>query len=91
MFSRLKQKIKGFRTFAGAGAFGVVGGLALMGQFDLTPLVQMFVHNPDSLPLAMLLIAIFFGFLRYITSTDAGGNMSAYQSAPVYRGVDDGV
>ena len=90
MFTRLKNKIKGFRTFAGAGAFGVVGGLAMLGEFDLTPLVQLFVRNPDSLPLAMLLIALFFGFLRYVTSTDPGGNLSAYQSAPVYRGVDEG-
>lgn len=92
MFDRLNQKLKGFRTFIGAGAFGVAGTLSLMGQFDLTPLVQLFVRNPDSLPLAMLFIAIFFGWLRYITNTNAGGNLSTDQTAPTFRGgVDEGV
>jgi hypothetical protein len=91
MFDRLRNKIKGFRTFIGAGAFGVVGGLSLLGQFDLTPVVQLFVKNQSALPLAMLSIAIFFGFLRYVTSTSPGGQLSAYQCAPVSKGVDDGV
>ncbi len=90
MFTRLNHKIKGLRTFLGAGAIGAVGGLALLGQFDLTPLVQLFVHNEDALPLAMLAIGIFFGVLRYYTDTSAGGYNSAYQSAPAYKGVDDG-
>lgn len=90
MFTRLNQKLKGFRTFIGAGAFGVVGALGIIGEFDLTPVVQLFVHNPASLPLAMLGVGIFFGILRYYTDTDAGGYRSAYQTAPVYKGVDAG-
>ena len=90
MFDRLRKKIKGARTIAGAGALAAVGSLSLLGQFDLTPLVQLFVRNPDSLPLAMLLIALFFGIMRYYTDTPIGGYQSAYQSAPTYKGVDDG-
>lgn len=90
MFTRLKQKLAGARTFIGAGALGVVGSLSLLGQFDLTPVVQLFVHNSAALPLAMLGIAIFFGWLRYITSSTPGGYQSAYQSAPTFKGVDDG-
>jgi FtsH-binding integral membrane protein len=90
MFQRLNQKLKGFRTFIGAGIFGVVGALALLGEYDLTPLVQLFVKNPDSLPLAMLGVAVFFGALRYFTDTDAGGYRSANQAAPAYKGVDAG-
>jgi hypothetical protein len=91
MFSRFTNKFRGARTFIGAGVFAVVGILSLLGQFDLTPLVQLFVKNPDSLPLVMLLIAIFFGAMRYVTSTSPGGYLSAYQCAPVSKGVDDGV
>lgn len=90
MFARINQKFKGVRTFIGAGAFGVIGIMSMLGDFDLTPLVQLFVRNPDSLPLAMLLICIFFGALRYCTNTPPGGNLSAYQSAPTAKGVDDG-
>lgn len=90
MFNRLQNKVKGLRTFIVSGAIGVVGVLSLLGQFDLTPLVQLFVHNDDSLPLVMLLIAITFGTLRYFTDTSAGGNLSAAQASPVYKGVDDG-
>jgi hypothetical protein len=90
VLARIKQKVKGLRTYIGAGAFGVIGGLSLLGQFDLTPVVQLFVHNEAALPLAMLGVAIFFGILRSISDTTPGGNLSAYQCAPVYKGVDDG-
>lgn len=90
MFDRIRKKIKGARTLAGAGAIGAVGMLSLAGQFDLTPVVQLFVRNPDSLPLAMLLIALFFGAMRYFTDSPVGGYQSAYQSAPTFKGVDDG-
>jgi hypothetical protein len=90
VFDRAREKIKGVRTFLGAGAFVAVGALGVLGEFDLTPVVQMFVKNPDSLPLAMLGIGVFFGMLRYITTTPVGGYQSPYQSAPTFKGVDVG-
>ena len=90
MFARFRQKAKGLRTFIGAGALGVVGALGVLGQFDLTPLVQLFVHNDAALPLAMLAIGVTFGVIRYYTDTTAGGYQSATQAAPAYKGVDDG-
>ena len=91
MFERLNRKIKGFRTFIGAGALGLVGMLSILGELDLTPLVKLFVRNDDALPLALLGISIFFGVMRYLTDTTPGGNLSAHQGSPIYKGVDDGV
>lgn len=90
MLARIKQKAKGFRTDLAAVALGGVGVLGMLGTLDLTPVVQLFVHNADALPLVMLLLAIGFGILRYITDSAPGGMNSAYQSAPTYRGVDQG-
>ena len=69
MFAALKQKFKGFRTFIGAGALSAIGFLGLVGGFDLTPVVQLFVKNDAALPLAMLGVGIFFGYMRYISDT----------------------
>jgi hypothetical protein len=91
VFERLNRKIKGFRTFIGAGALGLVGMLSILGELDLTPLVKLFVRNDDALPLALLGISIFFGVMRYLTDTTPGGNLSAHQGSPIYKGVDDGV
>lgn len=90
MLSRARQKVRGLRTYLSAGAIGLVGGLAVLGQFDLTPLVQLFVKDDAALPLAMLFIGIFFGVLRYYTDTSAGGYLSTAQNAPAYKGVDEG-
>jgi hypothetical protein len=90
VFARLKRKAKGFRTFIGAGAIGVVGVLGAVGDVDLTPIVQLFVKDPAALPVVMVLIAIFFGVMRQLTDSAPGGSNSAWQSAPTFKGVDDG-
>lgn len=72
MFDRLRAKIKGYRTLAASGAMTAAGSIAILGNFDLTPLVQLIVRNPDSVPLAVLLVGIFFGVLRYYTNTRMG-------------------
>jgi len=90
VFARLRQKVKGFRTYLSAGAFAVAGIATVAGQFDLTPVVALIVKNPDSLPLALLAIGILFGVLRFYTDTTAGGYQSANQNAPAFKGVDNG-
>jgi len=52
MLTRLREKVRGLRTYIGAGAIGVVGALGVLGQFDLTPLVQLFVKDDAALPQA---------------------------------------
>lgn len=63
---------KGWRTLSAVAAFIVTGLLSVVGTLDLTPLVQMFVKNPEYLGLAMLGTGALFGWLRYITSTPMG-------------------
>jgi hypothetical protein len=69
MFDRLRAKVKGYRTFLASGAMSAGGAIALLGNFDLTPLIQLIVRNPETVPLAVLLVGIFFGVLRYFTDT----------------------
>lgn len=63
---------KGWRTLAAVAAFLVTGFLGVVGALDLTPLVALFVKDPQYLGVAMLGIGALFGWLRYITSSPIG-------------------
>jgi hypothetical protein len=91
MLAAIKTKLKGFRTFIGAGAISLVGALGLLGSFDLTPLVQVFVKSPDALPLAMLGVGIFFGYMRYISDTAVFQSQGAGDTLMKVNASDAGV
>lgn len=88
MHARTKQKLTSLRSFLGAGAFALVGLLGILGTFDLSPIVGLFVTDPATLPIAMLLIGIFFGVLHYYTASDTM-QIAAQRVAP--KNVDQGV
>lgn len=61
--------LKGWRTLGSALGLVVCGILGAAGTIDLTPLVALFVKDPAYLGAAMVLVGLFFGFLRSITSS----------------------
>lgn len=85
--NKIRTRMRGVRTFLTAGAFGLVGVSNLLGGIDLAPLLRTFVSDEKQLGAILVLIAVTFAVLRYVTSTPPG---SADQDAPVKSGVDAG-
>lgn len=83
MSTRLRDKIKGFRTFVVAGVLGVpsaiAGILSAIGYVDLSPLIALFIKNPAYLPAIMALVAIFFAIMRSISPGAGGHDDDGYQ------------
>jgi len=83
MTGRLRDKIKGFRTFIAAGILGVpsaiVSILSAVGYVDLTPLVSLIVKNPVYVPAIMAVVAIFFAIMRSISPGAGGHDQDDYE------------
>ena len=94
--AHIRARLVGLRTFVGAGAVALVGIAQLAGSVDITPLVHLFVKDQDQVGLVIVVLAVFFGFLRYITTTPVGviptnEPVQPPQSAPFMNyGVDAG-
>ena len=91
MFAKLKAKVKGWRTVIGASAIGLVGAAQLIGTVDISPLLRVFLKDDQIVGAVMVVIALFVGYLRYVTTTPIGQSPAPSQTAPDFnRGVDEG-
>jgi hypothetical protein len=80
------MRVAGFKRFLASGALAVTGLVGVLASTDLTPLVQIFVRNPASVPLALCLIGIGFGVVQALTNTrpgDDGYNPEPGQCSPI--------
>lgn len=77
---------KGWRTISAVLAFIIAGFLGVLGTIDLTPVIALFVKDPELLGAAMVFVGLLFGFLRYVTTTPL------FSAAPdPHRGADSEV
>jgi hypothetical protein len=90
MFTRLRTDLKGFRTMILSGIVIASGSLMYVDQDVLNQVMQALIQNPLRLAIATIAIGMIFGWMRKISDTDVGGNLSTLQNAPIKRGVDQG-
>lgn len=90
MLANLRAKLKGLRTYCVAALLGVPSLLASLGYIDLSPIVGLFVKDPQTAYRIMMAATTVFSLLRAVSNTSPGGMMSVTQSAPVRKNVDEG-
>jgi hypothetical protein len=90
MFDRIRERTQGFRTLLACGAVAAVGVADAAGAVDITPLVSAFVSDKAAVGTIMCVLAIFFGVLRFLTSTSVFHDRYDSQIAPLKGHVDEG-
>lgn len=91
MFAALKAKVQGLRTIVVSGVLVAVGAAQTYGAVDITPLVRVFVKDENQLGVVMVVIALVFGYLRWITQTPVGQGTPAAVAPVSDKHVDEGV
>jgi hypothetical protein len=87
VFETLQTKAKGFRTLLASGAVALVGFIQLVGVYDITPVLHLFLKNENIVGAVLIGLGIIFAALRMVTNTPAA---TPTPEAPLKATIDAG-